>query len=159
MLETRLKILWDRFFLQKFWKYLAAMFSVFFFSSWWICCSSSSTKPTWPTVRTMWNLNIEIILMFSQWVLIFYLPSGHSDWNFLTVTAKLRKLWMLEIFLIQQGKGQLGIRKLNNKQQQKLVCGFDVGLTVLNFIVIGLYTMTRQNKIKGFMDEFLSFGK
>lgn len=42
---------------------------------------------------------------------------------------------------MQQGKGQLGIRKLNHKQQWKLVCGFDVGLTVLKFIVIGQYSI------------------
>ena len=56
-----------------------------------------------------------------------------------------------------QGKSQLGIRKLIHKQQWKLVCGFDVGLTVLNFIVIGQYTINLSESNQRVHEWFSEF--
>lgn len=79
--RNMVKNLMRQVFWPKFWKYITAMYSLtlFLFSSWWICCSCTSTKPTWPTVRTTWNLNLDMILMFSRWVLILIL---YVIWTF-----------------------------------------------------------------------------
>lgn len=61
--------------------------------------------------------------------------------------------------IVLQGKSQLGMKKLNCKQQWKLVCDFEVSLHVLNFIIYdwSVHLLTCQNQIKVFMVFFFFF--
>ena len=61
--------------------------------------------------------------------------------------------------IVLKGKSQLGMKKLNCKQQWKLVCDFEVSLHVLNFIIYdwSVHLLTCQNQIKVFMVFFFFY--
>ena len=67
----------------------------------------------------------------------------HSQFYDIWFTVKLTKPWTPEIFMkcyCVAGNSPIR-REINRKLQRQLVCGFEVSLRILNFIVIGQYTI------------------